>query len=231
MSAGVRSGAGAAGGSSQGKDLMQFARTLAALVLLGSAGAAQAHFVWIEQAPGGVAKAYFGEWADDLREKRDGLLGKVLAAPVVTDAEGKTLKASGEGADFIAFGGAGKGDVRLSQPYPYKDTLVRFGARAGRQDTRGKLDLELVPAAAGANAFVLQFKGQPLPRTEVTVFGPPKWEKRFRSDENGRIEITTPWPGQYVLEAAHVEDKPGEADGKSYAKVRYVTTLTFDVAK
>jgi uncharacterized GH25 family protein len=210
---------------------MAFARTLAAIALLGSAGAAQAHFVWLERSAEGPAKAYFGEWADDLREKRDGLLGKIMVAPVVTGADGKALKASGEGADFIEFAAAGKGDVRLRQPYQFKDTLVQYGAKAGREDTAAKLDLELVPAAAGANAFVLQFKGKPLAKTEVTVFGPPKWEKRFHSDENGRIEITTPWPGQYVLEAAHVEEQAGEADGKSYAKIRYVSTLTFNVSK
>ncbi|CAB3891914.1 DUF4198 domain-containing protein [Achromobacter denitrificans] len=210
---------------------MAFARTLAAIALLGSAGAAQAHFVWLERSAEGPAKAYFGEWADDLREKRDGLLGKIMIAPVVTGADGKALKASAEGADFIEFAATGKGDVRLRQPYQFKDTLVQYGAKAGREDTAAKLDLELVPAAAGGNAFVLQFKGKPLAKTEVTVFGPPKWEKRFHSDENGRIEITTPWPGQYVLEAAHVEDKAGEADGKSYAKIRYVSTLTFNVSQ
>lgn len=210
---------------------MAFARTLAAIALLGTAGAAQAHFVWLERSAEGPAKAYFGEWADDLREKRDGLLGKIMVSPVVTGVDGKALKASGEGADFIEFATAGKGDVRLRQPYQFKDTLVQYGAKAGREDTAAKLDLELVPAAAGANAFVLQFQGKPLPKTEVTVFGPPKWEKRFWSDENGRIEITTPWPGQYVLEAAHVEEKAGEADGKSYAKIRYVSTLTFNVSK
>ncbi|ASC63206.1 Nickel uptake substrate-specific transmembrane region [Achromobacter denitrificans] len=210
---------------------MAFARTLAAIALLGSAGAAQAHFVWLERSAEGPAKAYFGEWADDLREKRDGLLGKIMIAPIVTGADGKALKASAEGADFIEFAATGKGDVRLRQPYQFKDTLVQYGAKAGREDTAAKLDLELVPAAAGGNAFVLQFKGKPLAKTEVTVFGPPKWEKRFHSDENGRIEITTPWPGQYVLEAAHVEDKAGEADGKSYAKIRYVSTLTFNVSQ
>ncbi|MFD4837943.1 DUF4198 domain-containing protein [Achromobacter sp. NPDC058515] len=210
---------------------MMFARTLAAVALLGAAGAAQAHFVWLERSAEGPAKAYFGEWADDVREKRDGLLGKIMVSPVVTGADGKAVKASGEGADFLEFATAGKGDVRLLQAYQFKDTLVQYGAKAGRDDTQGKLDLELVPAAAGANTFVLQFKGKPLAKTEVTVFGPPKWEKRFHSDENGRIEITTPWPGQYVLEAAHAEDKTGEADGKSYAKIRYVSTLTFNVTK
>ena len=210
---------------------MTFARTLAAIALLSTAGAAQAHFVWLERSAEGPAKAYFGEWADDVREKRDGLLGKIMVAPVVTGADGKALKTSGEGADFLEFAAAGKGDVRLRQAYQFKDTLVQYGAKAGRADTEGKLDLELVPVTAGTNAFVLQFKGKPLAKTEVTVFGPPKWEKRFHSDENGRIEITTPWPGQYVLEAAHVEDKAGEADGKAYAKIRYVSTTTFNVSQ
>ena len=143
---------------------MKFARTLAAIALLGSAGAAQAHFVWLERADQGPAKAYFGEWADDLREKRDGLLGKVLVAPVVTGADGKALKASAEGADFVEFATSGKGDVRLSQPIQFKDTLMQYGAKAGREDTQGKLDLELVPAAAGSNTFVLHLRASRSPR-------------------------------------------------------------------
>ena len=210
---------------------MTFARTLAAIALLGCAGAAQAHFVWLERGDEGPAKAYFGEWADDVREKQDGLLGKILVAPVVTAADGTVLKASGKGADFVEFAATGKGDVRLAQPMQFKETLVKYGAKVGRTDTQPKLDLELVPTAAGANSFVLNFEGKPLAKTEVTVFGPPKWEKRFWTDENGRIEITTPWPGQYVLEAAHVQEKAGEADGKSYAKIRYVSTTTFNVNK
>jgi hypothetical protein len=185
----------------------------------------------LERGAEGPAKAYFGEWADDVREKQDGLLGKVLVAPVVTAADGTVLKASEKGADFVAFAASGKGDVRLAQPMQFKETLVKYGAKVGRTDTQPKLDLELVPTAAGANSFVLNFEGKPLAKTEVTVFGPPKWEKRFWTDENGRIEITTPWPGQYVLEAAHVQEKAGEADGKSYAKIRYVSTTTFNVNK
>lgn len=210
---------------------MTFARTLAAIALMGSAGAAQAHFVWLERGAEGPAKAYFGEWADDVREKQDGLLGKIMVSPVVTAADGTVLKASDKGADFVEFAVTGKGDVRLAQPMQFKETLVKYGAKVGRTDTQAKLDLELVPTAAGANSFVLNFEGKPLAKTEVTVFGPPKWEKRFWTDENGRIEITTPWPGQYVLEAAHVQEKAGEADGKSYAKIRYVSTTTFNVNK
>lgn len=210
---------------------MKFGKTLAALALLGCAGAAQAHFVWLERGDDGVAKAYFGEWADDEREKFDGLLSKVLANPVVTTADGKTVKSTGHGVDSVAFAASGKGDIRLLQPYVYGDTLVMFGAKSGRQDTNSKLDLELVPTTADADTFVLQFKGKPLAKTEVTVFGPPKWQKNVTSDEAGRITISTPWPGQYVMEVAHAENQAGEKDGKAYAKIRHVSTLTFNVAK
>ncbi len=210
---------------------MKFGKTLAALALLGCAGAAQAHFVWLERSGDGAANAYFGEWADDEREKFDGLLSKVLVNPVVTSADGKTVKSSGHGVDSVAFATSGKGDVRLLQPHLYGDTLVMFGAKAGRQDTKASLDLELVPSAADADTFVVQFQGKPLGKTEVTVFGPPKWQKNFYSDEAGRITIKTPWPGQYVMEVAHAENKAGEADGKPYAKIRHVSTLTFNVSK
>ncbi len=61
-------------------------KTLLALALaLG--GAAHAHFVWLEPATGGEAKAYFGEWADDLRETEAGHL-KLVSAPAAVAADG-----------------------------------------------------------------------------------------------------------------------------------------------
>jgi len=40
-------------------------------------GNAQSHFVWIERDDEGPARAYFGEWADDLREKTGGALDRI----------------------------------------------------------------------------------------------------------------------------------------------------------
>ena len=37
-------------------------------------GIAQAHFVWIERDSEGPARVYFGDWADDIREKTGGAL-------------------------------------------------------------------------------------------------------------------------------------------------------------
>ena len=55
-----------------------------------------------------------------------------------------------------------------------------------------ELDLELVPTAAEGNTPVLLFYGVPLAKTELTVIGPPKWEKHLTTDEQGRIAMPTP---------------------------------------
>ena len=53
-----------------------------ALVCL--AGAAQAHFIWIEHDGDGVARAYFGEWAEDVREKTGGALDRIKSPRAFT---------------------------------------------------------------------------------------------------------------------------------------------------
>ena len=205
---------------------MRIIKSVAALALLGWTSMASAHFVWLEPAGESKVRAYFGEWADDVREKADGFLGKVLTEPKLN---GKAVKPAASGADYYEF--EARGDTRLGQAALFKETLVEYGARVGRQDTKAQLPLEIVPAEAGSNSFVLTFDGKPLPKTEVTVFGPPKWLKQFHTDEAGKFTIETPWTGQYVLEAAHAQDKTGDHGGKPYTKVRYVTTLTFDRSK
>jgi hypothetical protein len=47
-----------------------------ALFILGLIDAAHAHFVWLEREGDGPARAYFGEWIDDIREKTGGLLDR-----------------------------------------------------------------------------------------------------------------------------------------------------------
>jgi hypothetical protein len=41
----------------------------AAVLVWWTVGAAQAHFIWIEHDGDGVVRAYFGEWAEEVREK------------------------------------------------------------------------------------------------------------------------------------------------------------------
>ena len=49
------------------------------------------------------------------------------------------------------------------------------------------------------------------------------------TDENGKVNITTPWPGQYVLEVIYMEKQPGEFQGNKFEAFRHRATLTFDI--
>src|SRR5262245_30895755 len=88
----------------------------------------------------------------------------------------------------------GQGDLRLveNSMAPRDDaekggrTKTIYYAKAGRSETVSKLDLELVPTEANGNRFVLLFFGSPLPKAELTIIGPPKWEKPLTTNEQGR---------------------------------------------
>ena len=67
----------------------------------------------------------------------------------------------------------------------------------------------------------------PLPKAEVTVYGPPKWKRVLTTDDEGRVTISTPWAGRYIVEAIHMDDKP---DGVSVQE-REVATLSFVMTK
>lgn len=174
-------------------------RLLTAAATLGlMMGVAHAHFVWVEHDGNGPARAYFGEWAEDVREKTGGALDRIKTphAFVVSPHDPLPIERRD---DHLAIAVKGSGDIRVlasglapreSQREGGKTRTV-FYAKAGRSETVGKLDLELVPTTANGNTFMLMFRGAPLPKTGVTVLGPPKWEKPLRTDEQGRIAVTT----------------------------------------
>jgi uncharacterized GH25 family protein len=192
--------------------------------LLSVSTLAQAHFPWLERAPDGVTNAYFGEWADDLRETQQGPL-KILATATVTQ-DGKVLEATAHD-DHFAYSSSGSADVRLAHTLVHGDTRVLFTAKSGRSETKAASDFELVPATANGDTFTVLFQGKPLAQAEVVVFGPPKWSKTLYSDDKGQVTLPLPWSGQYVVEVAHVIDGKGELDGKPYQKTRHVSTLAF----
>ncbi len=199
------------------------------LLLLCLALPAQAHHVWAEWTGGPEAKAYFGEWEDDVRENND-FLSKYAVDPQSISATAAPKPAVlREG--FFSFPVAPGGDARLTAAYVTdKGAASMFHARAGRSDTRAVLPLEIVPVTAGGNSFRLLLDGQPVPKAKVTVIGPPRWTKQFTTDAEGVIAIQTPWPGQYVLEAiVSSDDKSGSWSGKAYTRLRHVSTLSFVV--
>ena len=75
--------------------------------------------------------------------------------------------------------------------------------------------------------FKLVFKGQPLPKTKVSLVTQSGWAKEGRTDAQGLVKFDMPWQGTYVAEASHTDRTPGERGADKYDGVSYVTTLTY----
>ena len=214
--------------------MLQMSLLSAAVTMVCMVGAAQAHFVWLEYDGNGPARAYFGEWAEDVREKTGGALDRIKTPHAFVASSQDPLPIERR-ADHLEIALKSDGDIRLIESgMPPRDnqreggkTRTVFYATAGRSETMGKLDLELVPTTANSNTFVLLFRGAPLAKTNVTVLGPPKWEKPLRTDEQGRITVPAPWAGRYVLTVVYVEDKAGNAGSENFDRTRHVATLSF----
>ncbi len=131
--------------------------------------AAQAHFLWLERDGDGPARAYFGEWIDDIREKTGGLLDRFKAPRVTVGANNEPLQVK-RNENNLEFAAKGAGDVRfVDSSVPAREdnekggtTKTIYYAKHGRSETAAKLDLELVPAEANGKTFVLIFLGSPL---------------------------------------------------------------------
>lgn len=209
-------------------------KILFALTMLAASGAACAHYVWLERDAAGPARAYFCEWENDKVEKTGAMLDRISTPVAHLGHVGNPMKIA-RSVDHLEITVTGNDDVLLVEAglAPREDkqaggkTKTVFHAKTGRNGTRAQLELDLVPVAAGANQFTLIFRGAPLAKTEVKVFGPPKWEKAFKTDENGNVTIATPWSGQYVIEVAHIEQVPGTAGAEKYDRLRHVSTLSF----
>jgi len=207
---------------------------ISAILLLALSENAQAHFVWLEREGEGPARAYFGEWIDDIREKTGGLLDRFKAPRAFLGTSNDLLPVK-RNENNLEFNAKGRGDVRfVDSSVPAREDKEKGGAtktiyyaKAGRAETAAKLDLELVPTAANGNTMVLIFLGAPLPKAELTIIGPPKWEKPLVTDEQGRVTLPTPWIGRYVLEVTHFDEKAGGSGDEKFNRTRHISSLSF----
>jgi hypothetical protein len=204
------------------------------ITIITFSGTGHAHFLWLERDGDGPARAYFGEWIDDIREKTGGLLDRFKTPRAFVGASNEPLPVK-RNDNNLEFAAKDRGDVRFvdSGIPPREDkekggmTKTIYYARAGRSETAFKLDLELVPTAADGNTFVVTFLGAPLPKAEVTVVAPPKWERTLMTDQQGRVTIKTPWAGRYVLEVTHFDEKPGSTSDGKFNRTRHIASLSF----
>ncbi len=63
-----------------------------AVLLMALSETAHAHFLWLERDGNGPARAYFGEWIDDIREKTGGLLDRFKAPRVFLGTSNEPLQ-------------------------------------------------------------------------------------------------------------------------------------------
>ncbi len=201
-----------------------------ALLALGASSLAQAHFVWLERDGTGPVRGYFGEWNNELIEKSGGALDHIASPHAFTLDASQTLPLS-RGTDHFDINVKGHGDVRLTDSIvSAKGIHTSYYAKVGRSETTPVMDLEIVPSTGDSNTLAVIWKGAPLKKQEVEVYGPPRWQKTLTTDENGQVRITTPWRGRYIVEAIHPEELPAGAAAGT-APARHVATLSFTVAR
>ncbi len=207
---------------------------IAALWMLASPTAAHPHYVWLERDGDGPTRAYFGEWIDDIREKTGGLLDRFKAPRAFLGKSDDALTIKRKD-NYLEIDAKGPGDVRfVDRSIPPREDKQKGGvtktiyyAKAGRSETAAQLDLELVPSAPNGRTFTLIFHGVPLAKTEVTLVGPPKWQKPLVTGDKGQVTLPTPWAGRYVVEVTHFDDQPSASGSEKFDRTRHIFSLSF----
>ncbi len=212
---------------------------------LGFALPAAAHYIWIEQDEMHHARLYFGEYQDQEREVSGGRLDEIKAPRAwVLDANGKRqeVKVARKDNHFDLGMIPNRGSSVLAEELAYevKDWTkpgigivkpmfyARFSPLPERSGTKPELMLDILPGSE-AHAFTAYFRNAPLAKTKVMVYAPNFWMQEHPTDENGKVKITTPWPGQYVLEVIYLEKQAGEFQGQKFEAFRHRATLTFNI--
>jgi hypothetical protein len=205
-----------------------------AAMLTVAARAAWTHEVWLER-DGEIVRAYFGEPAENLHEKAGGLLDRLSGPVAFTSDAQRPLPVARKSDHFEISAAKGTEDVRLveesmkpsSRAGATDITKTVMLAREGRREPKSVMELELVPTAPNGDVFTLLLRGEPLPKIEIVVVGPPRWEKHLKTNEKGQVTIEMPWAGRYTAEAAYIEKKPGGIGEDAYTQRRFVSTISF----
>ena len=190
-----------------------------------------AHNVWLERDGPGPVRVYFGHYDSGMVEKTGQRLDMIKAETILPSG---TLISRQRLQDHIALTVGQSGDVALEEATMprksrTKQEILRniFMARCGNAQTVTLLNLDLVPEAPASNSFKLLLEGQPLPKTEITVYDPDRAEQVYTTDASGRVVIDTKKPGRYLLVTSSVLDRSGTVNEIPFDKTRYILSLSF----
>lgn len=195
---------------------------LFAFSLLAVTTPAQANYLWLEQAEGGI-KGYWGLYESERLNPAG------LAATRAFLQDGADLSLS-RTAEAIAIASPSGADLRLSaQAVSAGNVLNFYQARFGREETKAVNDLELVPTSSHGNTFKLVWKGTVVAASQVNVTTSAGWIRSLKPAEDGSVSLDTPFPGLYVLEVTARVNGSMTYQGKKYEDVRHTATLSFVV--
>lgn len=201
---------------------------LAAALLTLSSGAA-AHEVWIERDGTGPARIYLGEPAEALPEGGDPEFSKLVAPKLLSPATGAVTRRAGFLEVPVSAGDVRAWDDNVFQawgPEGKRENVVYY-ARAGRAEPKAVMPVEIVPAAAGADRFLLVRDGKPVPGAKVLVVTPEKWSRTLTTDAAGGVTVPTRERGRYLLSATIKDEGQHTTPSGPVAVLHRIATTTF----
>jgi len=221
---------------------------LALAASIGTALAAQAHFVFVVPQADGKVQVVF---SDDLGPDENVSIEKIAKLPLkAVLADGKTVDIPLKAEKHHLAGdiGATKPQVLcgslnyavmqkgMDKPYllMYHPKAVTLGTNAAEAARPLKTVVEIVPIVEGGKVkFQALRDGVFYPYAEITVILPTGSEQGKRvKEETGKAGLTKEFSekGTYGAWVKYAEPKAGESDGKKYEEVRHYATLTFELA-
>lgn len=219
-----------------------------AVCSLGIPTPARAHFLWMERVSSKDARVYFGEYQEGLREKTGGRLDKIVGLEAwmwSSDAAAPRPVSWEKKEDHFQLAQAPAVGTILLQDLKYEVMdLTKYGIgivkpmfysryemKAGGNASHPHFELDILPVPGKARGYQVFFQKKPLPEEKVMVYAPNGWMQEFKTDADGKVLISTPWPGQYVVDVVHKEEKDGTYDGRAYKALRHRCTYVVVQAK
>lgn len=216
-------------------------KTLMVLWAVLAALPSHAHYLWVERGALAGDRVFFGEYQDGLREKAGGRLDKITGLEVLAwpaKAKEPRILAWKKKEDGFDVARAPSGGVLLARDLKYEVMdLTRHGmgvvkpmfyarseAGEGGVALQPYFNLDVLPVGGEVRVYQVFLRKAPLPEEKVMVYAPNGWAQEFKTDAEGKIKISTPWPGRYVLDVVHKEEKSGAYEGRAYEALRHRCT-------
>ncbi|MCA9075218.1 MAG: hypothetical protein KDA93_09315 [Planctomycetaceae bacterium] len=225
--------------------------TVPAITCLMSTTLAQAHFIWLAPVTDDegqtTIQVYFGEHAsaadpEYLNRVKDMQLwqvtGKDSPQRINLTLTGQSLcaqpAADQTGSLFIGSHDLGifdRGDAVFGLRYYAKTGPAITSDAWSNTVTDDDLRLDIVPRFEEGNVTVtLRFDGVAVANAQVVASGPGLDDFEGMTNGHGEASFAVADSGVYSIRARHIENSPGESDGRKYNEVRHYTTVAVSIS-